>query len=900
MAEPERLFLLDGTALAYRSYFAFIRSPLFDAKGRNVSAVYGFTATIFRLLETEEPDRLAIAFDPPGPTFRHKTYKPYKATREKMPDDMVDSLPMIRDVVDGFRIPVFEVPGFEADDVLGTLARLAEESGVDTWLVTGDKDLLQLVTERVRIYNILKAGVDLEKYGRDEVIAKFGVPPEGVVDYLGLVGDSSDNIPGVPGIGPKTASKLLGEFGTMENLLAHAGELKGKKARENLIEFHDQALLSRDLARIRTDVPLDFDLDAMLVGERDERKLIDLFRGFQFNTFLTKVKPESSAETDRDYETVETIEDLIRLIRLLRRHDRFVLDTETTSIDPMRADLVGLSFSVEPMKAFYVPVNLEEPYRTREQILDLLRPVLEDPAIGKMGQNIKYDLKVLARAGVEVKGVVFDTMVASYLIDPGTRQHNLDALSLVHLNVRKIPTSDLIGKGKDEITMAEVPVEVVSEYACEDADTTLRLVEVFEPMIEERGLALLNRDVEVPLIPVLARMERKGVLLDASILERMSAEMEKHIERLDAEIQEMAGEEFNVGSPAQLGVILFEKLTVQAGKKRKPKKTKASGQYATDQETLALYADHPIIQKIFDVREYSKLKSTYVDSLPTLVNPETGRIHASYHQTVAITGRLSASDPNLQNIPIRTEVGREIRTAFIAPEGSFLLSADYSQIELRVLAHLSGDEKLIAAFVAGKDIHTETAARIFGMDVMMVPPELRSRAKAINFGIIYGMGSQRLSRTTGITLAEAKEFIAAYFETYPGVKAYQEKSKLMAQEEGYVQTLLGRKRYLRDEILSSERRVQVNAENVAINTPIQGTAADLIKIAMIRIDRRIRDEGLATRMIIQVHDELVLEVPQSERDPARALVREEMEGALALEVPVVVDMGEGANWLEAH
>ncbi|MHC4859244.1 MAG: DNA polymerase I [Planctomycetota bacterium] len=895
----ERLFLLDGTALAYRSYFAFIRNPLFDAKGRNVSAVFGFTATLFRLLEAEEPDHLAIAFDTPEPTFRHERYDDYKATREKMPDEMVDSLPGIREVVEAFNIPIYEMPGFEADDVLGTLARLAEAQGIETWLVTGDKDLMQLVTDRVKIYNILKAGVDLEIYGPDEVVAKFGVPAERVVDYLGLVGDTSDNIPGVPGIGPKTAEKLLSEFGSMEALLERAEEVKAKRARENLVEFREQALLSRELAQIKTDVPLDFDLEAIRVGERDERRLVEIFREYQFNSFLEKLEPEQAEEEAHEYVTVASEEALDALVARLEAADRFVLDTETTALDPMRADLVGISVALEARRAYYIPLNLDPSFLPPEEILARVRSVLEDPAVGKAGQNIKYDMKVLGRSGVEVRGVVFDTMVASFLIDPSTRQHNLDALALVHLNFRKIPTSDLIGKGKDEISMAEVDVETVSEYACEDADITYRLMEVFEPRLEEAGVAELNSEVEVPLVPVLAEMERTGVLLDAEVLRRMSEGMAAEIERLEGEIQAEADETFNVSSPQQLGDVLFEKLLIHEGVRKKPKRTR-TGQYATDAETLGAYADHPIIRKIFDYREHVKLKGTYVDSLPELVHPETGRIHASYHQTVAVTGRLSASDPNLQNIPVRTELGREIRTAFVAPEGSLLVSADYSQIELRVLAPLSGDETLARAFRDAKDIHTETAARVFAISEQEVAPELRSRAKAINFGIIYGMGPRRLSLTTGISMAEAKEFIEAYFRTYPEVQAFQEECKRMAREEGYVQTLLGRRRHILDEMRSSDRRVRVNAENVAINTPIQGTAADLIKVAMIRIDRRLRDEGLAARMIIQVHDELVLEVPEDERDRVRRLVREEMEGALELTVPIVVDIGEGRNWLEAH
>jgi DNA polymerase-1 len=895
----ERLFLLDGTALAYRSFFAFIRNPLFDRRGRNVSAVYGFVGSIFRLLETEHPDHLAVAFDPPGPTFRHEQYEPYKATREKMPDEMVDSLPEIHEVVEAFRIPMFMEEGYEADDVLGTLARRAEEKGIETWLVTGDKDLMQLVTEKVRIYNILKAGVDLEKYGPGEVVEKLGVPPEKVIDYLGLVGDSSDNIPGVPGIGPKTAVKLLDEFDSMEKLLERAEEVKGKRARENLIEYREQALLSRDLATIRTDVPLEFDLEAMRVGERDEPKLIELFRGYSFNSYLQKLEPEVAQPDEVEYRTVESEEDLSGLVKLLESAESFCFDTETTSIDAMQADLVGMSFSAKPGEAWYVPMNLDPPFLPPEEILERLRPVLTDASVGKVGQNIKYDLNVMSRAGIDIEGVVSDTMIASFLLDPTSRQHNLDTLALVHLGLRKIPTSDLIGKGKDEITMAEVPVHLVAEYACEDAEVTWRLNEMFLPRIRDRGFGTLFDEVEVPLVPVLARMEQAGVLVDVPVLTRMSEEMSKEIERLTGEIQEMAGAEFNVNSPSQLGEILFETLEIHKGSKRKPKKTK-TGQYSTDQQTLSFFSDHPIIRKIFSYREYVKLKGTYVDSLPALVNPETKRIHASYHQTVAITGRLSASDPNLQNIPIRTEVGREIRTAFVAPEGSRLLSADYSQIELRVLAHLSGDETLIQAFRDGKDIHTETAARIFAMKNEEVTSEMRGRAKAINFGIVYGMGPRRLSMQTGISMSEAKEFIAAYFETYPGVKEFQDECKRMAREEGYVQTLLGRRRYIQEEILSSNRQVQVNAENVAINTPIQGTAADLIKVAMIGIDRRLRNEGLASRMIIQVHDELVLEVPDEEDEKVRNLVTEGMESALELDVPIVVDMGEGRNWLEAH
>ncbi|MCU0725271.1 MAG: DNA polymerase I, partial [Planctomycetes bacterium] len=897
-----RLFLLDGTALAYRSFFAFIRNPLFDGKGRNVSAVYGFTSTLFKLLETERPERIGVAFDPPGPTFRHERYKEYKATRQKMPDEMAESLPAIHDIVAAFRIPIFELPGYEADDVLGTLAVRGAAAGLEVMLVTGDKDLTQLVTDRVRIYNVFTRGGEPEVLGPAEVRAKFGVGPEQVVDFLGLTGDTSDNIPGVPGIGEKTATALLAEFGSLDALLDRAAEVKGKRPREGLLANRERALLSRELARIRTDVPVVFDLDAVRVGKRDEARLVVLFREYQLNSFLPRLKPEA-APVERRYRTVTSKGELAELIALLSSVPRFVLDTETTGLDPLRADLVGLSFSVRAGEATYVPMNLDPPFLPREEILGRLRPVLEDPAIGKAGQNIKYDLKVLGRTGLEAGPVCFDTMVASFLLDPAHREHNLDALAMVHLNLRKIPTTDIIGKGKDQITMADAPVEKVAEYACEDAEVTWRLMELFEPRLAALGLDRLNREVEVPLVEVLARMERAGVLLDLPVLERMSTTMAGEIARLEDEIQRLAGVAFNVNSPPQLGAVLFETLKIhegRTGRARKPKTTSASGQYATDQETLEAYADHPIVRKIFEYREYVKLKGTYVDALPALVNPETGRVHANYHQAVAVTGRLSATDPNLQNIPIRTEVGREIRTAFIAPPGSVLFSADYSQIELRVLAHLSGDETLCSAFREGKDIHTDTAARIFGFAPELVTSELRGRAKAINFGIVYGMGPQRLSRQTGMSLPEAREFIEAYFRTYPRVKEFQEECRRQAREEGFVQTLLGRRRNMKDEINSADGRVKANAENIAINTPIQGTAADLIKVAMIRIDARLRRERLRTRMIIQVHDELVLEVPEDERESARALVRAEMEGALTLAVPIAVGLGEGPNWLAAH
>jgi DNA polymerase-1 len=904
----ERVFLIDGTALAYRSHFAFIRAPLFDPRGRNTSAVYGFTATLMKLLREEKPDRIAVAFDTPEPTFRHERYEKYKATREKMPDEMVDQLPLIRTVVEAFGIPFVEKPGFEADDVIGTLARQAAEAGHEVFLVTGDKDFMQLVDERVRVYDIMKPGQEEARILDPEgVVEVWGVKPTQIVDLLGLMGDTSDNVPGVPGIGKKTALKLLTDHGTLEATLEAAPGLKAKKQSENLVEFADQARLSRELVVIDTHVPLEVRLDDLVPGERDDATLTSLFSELAFHRFQEELGL-GGAGGERLYHTVRTEQELETLLATLRDAETIVLDTETTDLDPMRADLVGLSFAVAPHEAWYVPCNAEPPVVAGDEgtptsrILDRLRPVLAAPSARLAGQNIKYDLVVMRRAGLEVTAPAFDTMLASFTLDPGTRAHGLDALALRHFNLRKIPTTDLIGKGRDQISMADVPLEQIAEYACEDADVTCRLFELFAPRLaEEPDLEDLFGRVEMPLVPVLGDMEWNGVRIDEGRFREISERFGKRIGELEEEIHALAGEPFNISSPRQLGEVLFEKLKVQddpAVALRRPRKTKTG--WSTDQRVLEQIAAHPMAAKVLEFRSLVKLKGTYVDTLPKLVNPHTGRLHTSYNQTGAITGRLSSSDPNLQNIPVRTEEGREIRRAFVPREpGWKLLSADYSQIELRILAHLSGDETLISAFREGEDIHRRTASLVFGVEPEAVGREMRSRSKAINFGIIYGMGPQRLAADTKITMGEARKFIASYFESYPGVKAFQEACREQAREDGEVTTLLGRRRPI-PEMSSSDRRLRAQAENVAINTPIQGTAADLIKKAMIRIAARIDGEGLRGRMILQVHDELVFDVPEEELEALTALVREEMEGALRLAVPVVADVGIGDNWLEAH
>jgi len=910
-----RLFLFDGTALAYRSHFALAKSGLTSAEGKPTGAVYGFTMALQRILEQEAPDLVAVALDARGKTFRHETYPDYKATRQKAPLEMLDQLDDIRDVVRAHGIPLFEVPGFEADDVIGTLATQAEAAGFEVFIVTGDKDFMQLVSDRVRLYNVFKPNEELVIEGVEAVEAKFGTSAEHVVEVLAVMGDSSDNIPGVKGIGEKGAAKLIADFGSVAGLLEHLDEVP-EKTREKIEASRDDLLLSLELVKIERDVPLDPGLESLRPPAPDRARLLAVYRRLDFQSLVKKLLAQSGPEREeRDYVTVEDEKALEAMIAELCAAGSFALDTETTSLFPLEATLVGVSFSARPGRAFYVPFNREPPVLPggRKALLEALAPLCTDPALERCGQNYKYDALVLGHAGIDVPPPDFDTMVASFCVSGTSRGHGLDELAQHYFDLHKIPTSAVIGTGKKQVSMAEVSIETVAEYACEDADITFRLKEVLAREIEESGNQALFYDLEMPLVPVLTSMERRGIRFDGTVLASYAKELERDIDAAVADIHDLAGEVFNVNSTKTLGAILFEKLRVQeqSGVKR-PKKTKTG--WATDAATLETnYADVPIVARLLEYREMAKLKSTYVDALPRYVNPETGRIHCSFSQVSAATGRLASSDPNLQNIPVRTERGRKLREAFVAREPDepdeqgeqgergawLLLAADYSQVELRILAHLSGDPKLAEAFAAGADIHTSTAAVVFDVAPDAVDRGMRSKAKAINFGLLYGMGPARLARETSLSLPEARQFIERYFESFPRVRGWIDGVLDGARTKGYVETLLGRRRPTPD-IRSTNSRARAFAENMAVNTPVQGSAADIIKRAMIDLEARLEAEGLAGRILLQVHDELVLEVPEAELERTREVTRECMEGAVVLDVPLRVDFGWGRNWLDAH
>jgi DNA polymerase-1 len=887
-----RLFLVDGTALAYRSHFAFINNPLTTSDGRPTSAAYGFVSALLRILRNEEPEYMAVAFDRPEPTFRKKRYPAYKATREKAPEEMVGQFPVIKEMTEALGIAVLEKAGFEADDLIGTATRRAEADGLAVFIVSGDKDMMQLVSKTTRLYDISKPGRDPVVVGADGVEKKFGVPPDKLIDVLGLMGDASDNVPGVPLVGPKKASALVNEWGSLEEVLAHAGEGKPSKTKQNLIDFADQARLSKELVTLDTDVSIDLQYEKLHPGTRNSPRLVELFTEYEFTNLLDEVRDELAHEVAQGgHRVLVTDEEIDALIEKLERAERFVLDVQTSSDDPYTADLVGLAFSHKAGEASYVPC-LGDALR-----LERLRPLLEDASVAKAGHDMKFDAQVLRTHGVEVANIAFDTMIASFLLDSGRGAQSVTALALKHLGIKMKSREDLVGKGKDALSMAEVPGEEVAAYAAGVADCAFRLMELFAPRLKADGLVDLFERIEMPLVRVLADMECAGVRIDSDYLVGMGAELEELAHRSAEEIQEIAGERFNVNSTKQLGPILFEKLQIQKGSKKRVRRTKTG--YSTDARALESYADHPIVAKILAYREVAKLKSTYVDALPQLVHRKTGRIHSTFNQTGAATGRLSSNDPNLQNIPVRTELGRRIRKAFIADEGCVLLCADYNQIELRLMAHFSGDPGLCDVFARGGDVHTETAARMFGCDPKDVTRDQRGRAKAINFGILYGMGPQRIARDWKITLGEAKDFLEAYFSEFPRVREFQKNTVEHAREEGYVTTLLGRRRVI-SEILSEMSGVRVSAENMAMNSPLQGTAADLIKLAMVNVHRRMRDGDMGARMILQVHDELVFEVPDSETDALATMVKHEMEHALELDVPIVVDIGCGLNWLAAH
>ena len=920
----EKLFLFDAYALIYRAYYAFIRSPRFNSKGQNTSAVLGFCNTLQEILSKEKPKYLGVAFDPHGPTFRNEIFPEYKAQREKTPEDILFAVPIIKDILNAMHIPVLMVDGYEADDVIGTLAKVAANEGLDTFMLTSDKDYGQLITDNVRMYRPQHGG-GYEIIGPEQINAKYGISrPSQVIDLLALMGDAADNFPGCPGVGEKTAVKLINEFGSVDELISHTDQLKG--ALKKKVEEHvDDILLSKTLATIKTDVPVTLDLKKLEVTEPDESQLRKIFEELEFKTladkFLNKPKkipqnvnlqldlfaefPTDSEETEKkssfeslktishDYQLIEKQEDIKKLCDFLLTFDFLSLDTETTSTNPIEAELVGLSFAVRENQAFYVPVP--ENHEEAQQVVEIFRPLYENPSILKIGQNIKYDMQVLANYGITLEGDLWDTMVAHYLIQPELR-HNMDLLAEVYLNYKTIHIDELIGpKGKKQRSMRELTPAEVYEYAAEDADVTLKLKRVLKPKLKEVGADRLFHDIEMPLIPVLADMERNGVCIDTESLAETSKAFTQRMNDIEQQIYALAGEQFNISSPKQVGDILFSKLKIV----EKPKKTK-TGQFVTSEEVLqTLKGKHEIVEKILDYRGLRKLLSTYIDTLPQLINPKTQHIHTSFNQTVTATGRLSSSDPNLQNIPVRGEDGKEIRKAFIPEPGSLFFSADYSQIELRVMAHLSGDENMIDAFIQGHDIHAATAANIYKVGIDEVTSDQRRKAKRANFGIIYGITVFGLAERLEIDRAEARELINGYFETFPKVREYMEQAKETARQKGYVETFFHRRRYLPD-INSRNATVRGFAERNAINAPIQGSAADIIKVAMIRIYQRFKEEHLRSKMILQVHDELNFSVVPEEKGRVEAIVKEEMENAYHLRVPLVADAGWGANWLEAH
>ena len=929
-----KLYLLDAYALIYRAYYAFLKNPRINSKGENTSAILGFVNTLEEVIQKEQPTHLGVAFDPSGGTFRHEAYPEYKAQREETPEAIRFAVPIIKRLLAAYNIPVLEEPGYEADDVIGTLAHQADKQGIETFMMTPDKDYGQLVTNRVKMYRPAVGKSAEEILGPAEVSQKWGISsPTQVIDILGLMGDAVDNIPGCPGVGEKTASKLVQDFGSIENLIENTDKLKGalKEKIENNIE---QIKTSKWLATIKTDVPIQLDMEMLKMEEPNQEALQKIFEELEFRTLMRKKitsptptpvsKPEKKGNAIQgdlfsgfgdsneeeatlfsdnntignsmlrynketaDYQLVDTPDKIKNLVAVLQGAKEICLDTETTGTDPIKARLVGVSFSIKEGQGWYVPVY------EKQEALELLRPIYENPDIIKVGQNLKYDLQVLQNHGIELRGPMFDTMIAHYLLHPEMR-HGMDYLAEAYLHYQTIHIDELIGTGKNQKSMAELSPEEVYAYACEDADITLRLKNLFAPELEKEGLTDLFWQIEMPLMPVLAYMERNGVCIDTEGLRETSVLYSEEMQRIEEEIYQLAGVHFNISSPKQVGEVLFDQMKIT----NKPKKTK-TGQYATTEEILvSLKSKSPIVGKILEYRGLKKLLSTYIDALPELINPDTGHIHTSFNQTVTTTGRLSSSNPNLQNIPVRDEQGKEVRKAFIPEAGQEFFCADYSQIELRIMAHLSGDENLIEAFNAGQDIHAATAAKIFHKALEEVTSDERRKAKTANFGIIYGISAFGLAERLDVSRTEAKELIDGYFLTYPGVKEYMEKSIAMAREKGYTETIFKRRCYLPD-INSNNANVRGNAERNAINSPIQGSAADIIKIAMIRVYQRMKAEGIRSKMILQVHDELCFTVLPEEKDRLQKIVVEEMQNAVQMRIPLIADTGWGSNWLEAH
>lgn len=924
----KNLYLLDAYALIYRAYYAFIRTPRVNSKGLNTSAMFGFTNALTDVINNRKPTHIAVAFDVSGPTFRNDTFPEYKANREETPDDIKISIPYVKKIIEAFKIPILEKEGYEADDIIGTIAKKAAADGFNVFMVTPDKDFGQLVTEQIKILKPSRQGNGSEVWGIEEVCERFKIKrPDQVIDMLGMWGDAVDNIPGIPGVGEKTAQKLLAEYDNLENLLEHTEELKGKM-KEKVIANADQARLSKQLATIACDAPVKFDSKALELENPDKELLRTIFAELEFRTMSERIlgekmqasgsaqmdlfsggsDQEAAAAADQgaermerfdpdtvEYKLIETKDKRTTFLKELAKQKKVCFDTETTSVDANAAQLVGIAFSWKSGEGYYIPIPENE--KAARFILKEFSPFFNSEDVLKIGHNLKYDITVLHWAGVTVAGPHFDTMLAHYLIQPDMR-HGMDELAETYLGYRPISIESLIGKkGKGQKSMRDIPVEEVAPYACEDADITYRLFEIFEDQInKESWLKSLFFDIEMPLMPVLAKIEAGGVRIDINVLSQISENLAEEAKNLEAEIYKAAGKEFNIGSPKQLGIVLFEDLKID----EKPKKTK-SGQYSTNEETLQKYADNPIVGKLLDYRQITKLKSTYVDSLPDLVNERDDRIHTTYMQAVTSTGRLSSQNPNLQNIPIRTERGRAVRKAFIPTNDDHtILAADYSQIELRIMAELSDDKGMLEAFGAGEDIHAATAARVFGVKPEDVTREMRSKAKVVNFGIIYGISAFGLSQRIGVPRHEAAELIENYFAQYPGVKAYMDQSIERAREKGYVETIMRRRRYLPD-INSKNGTVRGFAERNAINAPIQGSAADMIKIAMIQIGKAMDDAGFKSKMILQVHDELVFDALKDELEPLKEMVEKLMRGAMpSLSVPIKVDMDVGKNWLEAH
>ncbi|MBB3188552.1 DNA polymerase I [Microbacter margulisiae] len=933
-ATRKKLFLLDAYALIYRAYYAFIKTPRYNSKGVNTSAILGFVNTLEDVLRREQPSHIAVVFDPSGPTFRHEAFEHYKANRQETPEDIRKAVPIIKDIVDAYRIPAIQIAGFEADDVIGTLAKKAAAEDFDVYMMTPDKDYGQLVSEHIFIYRPKHTG-GFEIMGAEEVKAKFDLDShEQVIDLLGLMGDASDNIPGCPGVGEKWAVKLLKEFGSIQNLLENTDKLTGS-IKDKIENNKKQIEFSRFLATIKIDVPVELNEEDLKIEDPDEEKLTALFADLEFRTLLARrnvstvqapiskstvqdfaqqtslfgdVNPEtheievitpqyshlaSIATTPHQYRAVVTFEERTLLLNTLMQQCSVCFDTETDSLDVFTAKLVGMSFAWQEGEAFYVPVPSD--INEAQQLVDDFKPFFLNETIEKIGQNMKFDLLILSNYGVKIKGPIFDTMIAHYLLQPELR-HNMDYLAEIMLVYKTIHIDELIGpKGKNQLTMRQVPLEKITDYAAEDADITFKLKQLLAPKIKENGLESLFFDVEMPLMRVLAEMEQNGVLIDDVALKQSSEVLTDEMLNIEKEVHAMTGIEFNISSAKQVGEVLFERMKIV----EKAKKTK-SGQYSTNEDVLeSLRGKHPVVDKILEYRGLKKLLSTYIDALPALINQKTGKIHTSFNQTVAATGRLSSSNPNLQNIPIRDEQGKEIRKAFIAEPDCYFLSADYSQIELRIMAHLSQDENMIDAFKSGYDIHAATAAKIYHLPIDQVTSDMRRKAKTANFGIIYGISVFGLSDRLRIPRGEAKELIDGYFDTYPQVRAYMDYCIQNAKVNGWVETLLHRKRYLPD-INSHNANVRGFAERNAINAPIQGTAADIIKIAMVRISRRFQEKQLRSKMILQVHDELNFNVVHNELEIVKSIIIQEMESALSLSVPLKVDVGVGQNWLEAH